>query len=106
MGIQGRRAGKEDTGKGFASQKMLSQELLGCIPFNPTDTEHCLLHHFIGVKKKHHGTQEFFSVFLGSRVTVARAHTTNQSCKLHTSLSNADILSCFQENSLGQSIVV
>lgn len=61
MGIQGRRVGKEDTGKGFASEKMLSQELLGCTLFNPTDTEHCLLHQFIGVKKEHHGTQFFLS---------------------------------------------
>jgi len=57
VGIQGRRVGKEDTGKGFASQKMLSQELLGCTIFNPTDTEYC---QFIGVKKEHHGTQRFF----------------------------------------------
>lgn len=42
VGVQGREAGKEDTGKGFTSEKMLSQELLGCSLFNPTATEHCL----------------------------------------------------------------
>lgn len=60
MGIQGRRVGKEDTGKGFASEKVRSQELLSCTLFNPTDTEQCLLRQFIGVKKKHHGTHRFF----------------------------------------------
>lgn len=57
MGIQGRRVGKEDTGKGFASQKMLSQELLGCTLFNPTDTEHWLLHQLTRVKKERDGPQ-------------------------------------------------
>lgn len=46
MGIQGRRAAK-----------MLPQELLGCTLFNPTDTEHCLLHQFMALKKEH---MEFF----------------------------------------------
>lgn len=43
-GLQGRRVGKEDTGKGFASQKGLPRELLGCTLFNPIDTEDCHLH--------------------------------------------------------------
>lgn len=81
---------EEDTANGFASRKMLLQELLGCTLYNPTNTEHCLVHQFIGVKKEHYGTQRFF--FLGDRVTVVRAYTTNQSCKLQISLYNMGIL--------------
>lgn len=58
--FRGGELGRRTLERAFASQKMLSQELSGCTLFNPTDIEHCLLHHFIGVKKEHDGTQTFF----------------------------------------------